>query len=349
MGRSGVRRLLTSRALYGGGGLGLAGGGLFGVIKLEALLARRSIGPASSTPPEADGSYGAHLPGDPLTLLVLGDSAAAGYGVDEPACTPAAMLGTDLAVSTGRPVQVTCRAFVGACSADLDGQIDSVTIHPDVTVVIVGVNDITHGVRRSAAVAALGRAAQRLVDGGSRVVVGTCPDMGTIGPVAPPLRQVARFLSRRMAAAQTVAVVEAGGLTVSLAALLGRQFAQSPGKFFGADRFHPSQAGYTSMVQVLLPSVIASLEDADTAGDLPLARREPVLPVRAAAWEAAYLAGTEVSSASVAGRERGPRGRWAQLRHRRRALPPEATAGAARPDVGERELADVAGQSCGVS
>jgi hypothetical protein len=38
-----------------------------------------------------------------------------------------------------------------------------------------------------------------------------------------------------------------------------------------------------------------------------------------AAIEAADQAGTEVSGAQVAGEERGPAGRWADLRHRLRA------------------------------
>jgi hypothetical protein len=53
-----------------------------------------------------------------------------------------------------------------------------------------------------------------------------------------------------------------------------------------------------------------------------------------AAVEAADRAGTEVIGARVAGRERGPAGRWAQLRHRVRQLTerpsdPVVTAGSA--------------------
>ncbi|MGH8775179.1 MAG: SGNH/GDSL hydrolase family protein, partial [Jiangellaceae bacterium] len=50
-----------------------------------------------------------------------------------------------------------------------------------------------------------------------------------------------------------------------------------------------------------------------------------------AAAAAAEEAGTEVAAAQVAGHDRGPRGRWAQLRHRRRRPLPEP----------EREDADV--------
>ena len=65
--------------------------------------------------------------------------------------------------------------------------------------------------------------------------------------------------SRQLAAAQTIAVVEAGGRTVSLGDLLGPEFAASPAEMFSADRFHPSVAGYASAAAVLLPSVCAAL------------------------------------------------------------------------------------------
>ena len=79
---------------------------------------------------------------------------------------------------------------------------------------------------------------------GCEVVVGTCPDLGAIRPIKPPLRWLARRWSRQLAAAQTVAVVEAGGRTVSLGDLLGPAFEADPDRMFGADRFHPSAEGY---------------------------------------------------------------------------------------------------------
>ena len=47
-------------------------------------------------------------------------------------------------------------------------------------------------------------AVRTLRDAGCEVVVGTCPDLGTIRPIQPPLRWLARRWSRQLAAAQTV-------------------------------------------------------------------------------------------------------------------------------------------------
>jgi hypothetical protein len=165
----------------------------------------------------------------------------------------------------------------------------------------------------------LSEAVRRLRDAGVEVVVGTCPDLGTVEPVPQPLRWIARRASRQLAAAQTIAVVEAGGRTVSLGDILGPEFAASPSEMFGPDRFHPSVAGYASAAAAMLPSACAALGvgfggEAEPAPDL--ARGEGVRPISLAAAEAADEPGTEVAGAQVGGRDRGPRGRWALLRRR---------------------------------
>jgi outer membrane protein TolC len=120
-----------------------------------------------------------------------------------------------------------------------------------------------------------------------------------------------------MAAAQTVAVVEAGGSTVSLGDLLGPEFAASPETMFAADRFHPSAAGYRAAVAAMLPTVIAAAGGAAPVSRVPVPG-DGVRSLAQAAVEAVDDAGTEVSGAQVAGQERGPAGRWADLRHRLR-------------------------------
>ena len=155
--------------------------------------------------------------------------------------------------------RVYLRAFakVGARSSDLDGQVDrALPIEPDVAVILIGANDVTHRVRPAASVGHLAEAVRRLRDAGVAVVVGTCPDLGTVKPIPPPLKQVARTWSRRMAAAQTIAVLEGGGRTVSLGSVLGPEFAAAPALLFGPDQFHPSAAGYRSLAAVLLPSML---------------------------------------------------------------------------------------------
>jgi hypothetical protein len=191
---------------------------------------------------------------------------------------------------------------------------------PDVVVIMIGANDVTRRVPLPQSVGLLGEAVGTLRDAGCRVVVGTCPDLGTIQPVRPPLRWVARRLSRRLAAAQTVAVVEAGGRTVSLGSLLGSEFASRP-ELFSADRFHPSAQGYATTAMALLPSLCASLGLWPEEDRPDRSRDEALLPVAVAAAKAASTAGTEVEGAAADGPAAGLRGHWALLKRRRHRLP----------------------------
>ncbi len=328
MTRARAARRLAGAAAVGSGGLGLLGGSVYAVMRLQAAYARRVIGRATTPPPVADGTYGSQRGDRALRLLVVGDSSAAGYGMDDPSDTPPAMLASGLSHIAGRPVQVTSTAQVGARSSDLQRQLDrGLATRPDVVVMVIGANDVTHRVRPSESVRLLAAAVRRPRAGDIPVVVGTCPDLGTLRPLAQPLRELARRWSRRLAAAQTIAVVEAGGRSVSLGSLLGPTFAMAPGELFGPDRFHPSMAGYAGMVTALLPSVAAAVgawDDDDESGAAHPADAL-VLPVSFAAVEASVYEGTEVAATQVGGRDRGPRGRWARLQRRVRrtgAVPP---------------------------
>ena len=240
----------------------MLGAGLYGLLRAEAQLARRAIGEpgADNRPPESSGWYGRGRPGPAIRLALLGDSSAAGYGVERVEDTPGAQLASGVATQAHRRVHLREFAKVGAKTSDLLVQIESaLPTKPDVAVILIGANDVTHSVLPSQSVQHLAEGVRLLREHGVAVVVGTCPDLGTIKPIAPPLKQVARSWSRRLAAAQTIAVVEAGGRTVALASILGPEFAAAPAVLFGPDQFHPSADGYQQLASVLIPSCLAEL------------------------------------------------------------------------------------------
>lgn len=282
-------RWVATKAVYGGGGFGTAAAATVALVRLEARLARNVIGTPFEQPPAAAGSYGRGRRGHkPLHLAVLGDSAAAGLGCDRPEETPGALLAGGIARDMRRRVLLDVVAVSGARSADLEVQVPRALQRPvDLAVIIIGTNDVTHRVPPAQATRDLARAVRRLRDAGAVVVVGTCPDLGTVQPLLQPLRTVAAVLSRRMARAQTVAVVEAGGIAVSLGDLLGPLFAAEPG-MWSADRFHPSAEGYRHVADALLPSLLESL-----GVDIPVS-----VPVDESVQDVAV-------AASVASREAG--------------------------------------------
>ena len=283
-----------------------------GLLLRQAADARRIIPLAEAPPPRGDGLYGAKFGGKPLSMVILGDSSAAGYGVHRPRETPGALLATGVSRRLRRPVRLHRLAVVGSMSSGLPYQVDAaLEYEPAAAVILIGGNDVTHASGRAAAVRHLADAVRRLRAVGCKVVVGTCPDIGAIQPIKPPLRWLARKWSRDLAAAQTVAVVEAGGRTVSLGNLLGPMFEADPGRMFSSDHFHPSVEGYARAAAVVMPTLLAALGDDDRpvmTGD------EGVRSLQDAAQEAVRAAGTEVSGTEVNGREHGPAGRWAELR-----------------------------------
>jgi len=282
------------------------------------MLARRTFGPRRESAPYADGYYGPKRRGTSLRFVMLGDSVAAGLGADGPLETLGARLSQGLVRAADRPVRFVNVATVGARSADLESQVTrALILKPHIAVIIIGGNDVTHLTRPQTAVRDLESGVARLVDAGAEVIVGTCPDLGTVKPIREPLRTVARRLSRQLAAAQTIAVVEAGGRSVSLGDLLGPEFDEFPDEMFAHDRFHPSSRGYASAAQAILPSALDALGLVSPDERLPNVRLgDALLPVSMAAVSAADVGGTEVAPGQVSGELRGPKGRWAQVRHR---------------------------------
>ena len=297
-----VARFAATSAAYGGGAIGGLAALGYGLIRTESALARRAIGEPTDVPPDPTGVYGRH-PGTPLRLVVLGDSGAAGLGCDVAAQTPGALLAGGMARDLKRKVWLESVAFVGARSADLDTQVAKAAADPiDVAVIIIGTNDVTHRVLPGDAANDLARAVRTLRAAGALVVVGTCPDLGTVEPLMQPLRTLASFYSRRMAAAQLAAVVENDGVAVSLGTLLSPEFAQHP-HLWSADRFHPSPRGYRRVADALLPAL---LEHAGVTIPVSVPVSSTVQDVAVAAEVAAREPGTTVEpvegdEAAVAG------------------------------------------------
>jgi lysophospholipase L1-like esterase len=272
-------RRVVAAAAVGGGGLTVLTGASIGLVMAEAKLARRAIGDAVEVPPRADGLFGEHLaaehPDDarPLRFAVLGDSTAAGYGVERADQTPGALLAAALAAHSGRPLLLANVALVGARSDRLSEQVDTLLADgpenaPQVAVFMIGANDVTGRTSFTEAAQHLGAAVARLRAVNCQVVVGTCPDLGTVRPIQVPLRWLCRRWSRRLAALQSQAVHQSGGRSVPIGALLGPEFA-TRAELFGPDRFHPSAEGYATAAAAVLPALAAAVWQITRAGSEP--------------------------------------------------------------------------------
>lgn len=241
----------------------------------QAAQARAVIPHRTDNAPDGDGVY--CPPDDPrgagpvrysrgmnvdLHLVVFGDSTAAGLGVDSADETPGVQLVRRVVAETGKTVRYSNKAIVGATSKGLAAQIDATLIareRPDVAVILIGANDVTAMNRIGPSARRLGEAVAQLVEVGSKVVVGTCPDLGVVTAIPQPLRTVIRQYGLRLAAAQRSAVRGNGGRPVPMADVLTKEFMSRPESMFSPDRYHPSAVGYALAAENLLPEVLAAL------------------------------------------------------------------------------------------
>ena len=255
-------RTATAAVVLAGLGVTAAGGGRE-LLRRQAAIARRRIGkPLGEDAIDADKLWKKTY-GDPLRLVLLGDSIAAGLGAERRKDTLGARLARGLAKELHRSVDLRTAAVVGSESSALAGQLDGLpaSYRPDVAVIVVGGNDVTHRVPVSESVAHLEAAIARLRLLGTAVVVGTCPDLGALRDVPQPLRSLGSRMSRQLAVAQQAAAIRSGAHAVVLARVVGPFFITNPDEMFSLDRFHPSALGYKHTARALLPTVVRVLAE----------------------------------------------------------------------------------------
>jgi lysophospholipase L1-like esterase len=243
---------------------GVAGATAYGgreLLHRQAAQARRAIGkPLGERAPSADKHFKKEY-GEPVDLVVLGDSIAAGLGAERAKHTLGGRLARGVARDARRSVRLRTVAEVGSESSMLAGQLARLRdgYRPDVAVIVVGGNDVTHRVPVAESVRHLAEAVDELRARGAEVVVGTCPDLGALRPVPQPLRALGSRASRQLADAQRRVALEHGARVVSLAHVVGPFFITNPDEMFSLDRFHPSAHGYKRTAKAMLPSVLVAL------------------------------------------------------------------------------------------
>ena len=181
----------------------------------------------------------------------------------------------------------------------------------------------------------------------------TCPDLGTIRPILPPLRWLARRWSRQLAAAQTVAVGPGRRPTVSLGDLLGPRFDAGPGPDVRRRPVPPVGRGVRGRGASCCRRRWPRSGSARRRGRAGAARRGPAVSLPSAA-EAAVRHPAPRSAPPGRGRDRGPGGRWAQLHaaapaHAACARLPQPAVSAVPSLTGAHEPRDAGGDTREVS
>jgi lysophospholipase L1-like esterase len=181
-------------------------------------------------------------PGAGPKVVWLGDSTAVGEG----ASSAAGAVPSQVQDGLGRPdAALTVLAVSGARAVDvLVHQVPRVAAaHPDLVLISVGANDTIH----FTGAGDFRRAYETLVrslPAGVPVVLLGVPDMGSIARFAQPLRAIAGRRGRHLDAVVRQVAADTGAIHVDLAGATGPAFRRDPRRYFSADDFHPSDAGY---------------------------------------------------------------------------------------------------------
>lgn len=227
---------------------------LAAMIGLEILLALRREYLPTDPPLAIGGTFGAAS--DPeLTFVVLGDSTAAGLGAGHPDRAYATLLAKRLAAE-GRRVRLLAFGVSGARIHDvLRHQAPmAVEAKPDLVFVGIGANDVTHLTPLDEVRADASELVERLRASGAAVVIAGAPDMRAAA-WHEPLRSLAGWRGRAVAAAVEEGGREAGATTVPLAERTGPYFARDPEDAYGGDDFHPGPGGYRAWADAIYPEL----------------------------------------------------------------------------------------------
>jgi lysophospholipase L1-like esterase len=215
------------------------------VLGVEVELAGRGYD-LPDRPLHLDGRVGIGV-GPVVRMVWLGDSTAAGVG----ASLPDAALPRLVAAGLGQPVELRVLAVSGARIADvLDHQVAAVG-DADVVLVSIGANDTTHLTRRDDFRRRYRAVLDRLPRQAQVVLLGV-PDMGSAPRLAQPLRALAGFRGRQLATDVRSLARRDHARFVDIAGATGPAFRRDPGRYFAADHYHPSDAGYRLWADAVL-------------------------------------------------------------------------------------------------
>lgn len=240
---------------------------LTGMVALtagQAAQVRRRYGGAPPGVPHIDvtvtPSGPARADGAALELAVFGDSSVAGVGVHDLEETLPVQVAQRVADGSGRAVHVVGYGRSGARTRDvLVRQVPAVRHDPDVAVLVVGTNDVTHLTPLADLAHSSAELYSALTRRGTPLVVSSLPEVRALGSLPNPLRAAAWGYAGLVGIVQGRAASQNESVhLVDVRRAVGREFIDDASTM-SPDRFHPSATGYGRIADALAPTVIAVL------------------------------------------------------------------------------------------
>jgi lysophospholipase L1-like esterase len=217
------------------------------VVLPQARRAKREI----PRLPDAATPWNGTVPGDdPISILVLGDSTAAGVGAETQDDALPGNLARVLSAEWERGVTWRAIGENGATSGDIVPRFLDQAGHEqyDVVFVSIGANDALKLRSRAAFRRDFRTILRRLrsVSPKALILVSSLPGFGQFEALPNPLRWALHLHGQNLEAAARAVVAREPGVIMSPPAP-----PYTPG-FFASDRFHPSASGYRDWVEFAL-------------------------------------------------------------------------------------------------
>ena len=233
------------------------------VLLRQGRAARRSIPLLPEAPGDRSGletiGTSPDVTTEPLRLLVVGESTAAGVGAGDQRAALPCRLAAELARRRGVPVAWASSARTGATAAyALSALVPAAPAEQDVAVVVLGVNDVlalTAAQRWRERVDHLAVDLRQHLRPDGLVVLAGVPDLARFGALAQPLRAVLGLHSRVLDDELARVAARRRALHVPVPDLAWPQM-------FSSDRFHPSEDAYRTWAIHLADAL-----DAHASGD----------------------------------------------------------------------------------
>lgn len=235
---------------------------LAGLTAVQMHVARRRYGGLFSGAGDIDTTVAPPdrvlADGRPIEMIALGDSGMAGVGVDRLVDTLPVLIASRVAARTGRPVHVVSYGRSGARTRDvLLKQLTLVRRKPDVVVLLVGTNDVTHLTPSSAPAKDTACLLAELGDLEPPVVMSSLPEFRAMRAVPLVVRAILDLKAASVRRVQWRAVRDVANVhLVDVRAMVGDEFVTDVSTM-SADQFHPSSRGYARIADVLSPTVAA--------------------------------------------------------------------------------------------
>jgi len=200
--------------------------------------------------------------GPELKYMILGDSTSVSQGSDY---DNGYVVGSAESLSEDYTVTHQNFGVSGAVTNDvLTKQLpESEVITPDITLVAIGANDVTHLTSLKSIEDDMNQIVDKLKERNPnmKIVLTGSASMGDVKRLGYPLRWAAGLRTRQINEV-ILRVAEQQGITFAyIARETGPQFAKNQDTFFAADNFHPNAAGYAVWTPVIIDALNQALSE----------------------------------------------------------------------------------------